>query len=298
MLEQAGGGGGPEETRIGFGGARLLNVKALETVCHPGDVCFFGVDLELSRQFGIQNPGAASFVRENTACMVPRTLALGLTCYDVGIIAAADAATAMNHVMVTARVLAAQKLRPVLVGCDHLASLAAVLGVLQATTERPVYLYFDAHFDMGLHRESVDIHNGNFVSMLLESDRIDHVVNVGARSWTSFSPGYAAIPKFSAIPGGVPRPSIGEIMEKLSWLAGRTVYVSIDADVLDPSCAPNVTCQEPFGMPAEDLAILCRWIGSTCQVIGADLSELTPAPVSLRSEQALMLCLQALFHPF
>ena len=95
--------------------------------------------------------------------------------------------------------------------------------------------------------------------------------------------------------GGVPRLFVKGMIERLAPLRASAVYVSIDADVLDPACAPHVSCPEPFGMALEELFELCAWIGGACNVVGADLCELVPTPESLGVEQALMRCLHALF---
>ena len=178
-------------------------------------------------------------------------------------------------------------------GCDHTAS---ILGVLGLSSPRPVtYLVFDAHLDLGLHHETADVHNGNFVHFLRQTDPVARVVNVGARSWSSCAPVYQAIEGVTCIPGGVRRERTESILERLAFLREGPVYVSLDADVLDPSCAPNVSCPEPFGMTSEDLFTLCEWVGDSCTVIGADVCELLPDRHSLCSEQVLLRCLHALF---
>jgi len=93
----------------------------------------------------------------------------------------------------------------------------------------------------------------------------------------------------------VPHTTTAEVIMRLAWLRHRPVYVSIDADVLDPTGAPNVCCPEPFGLAPSDLLAICKWLGESCEVVGADLCEPMPSPQSLRSEQVLMRCLHALF---
>lgn len=281
---------------FGFGGAKVLELDQLPGNGNPGDVVFFGVDTELNRKFGRDNPGAAAFIRKHTACMMPWAQAHGTRCHDVGLIASDDSTEATSEAFGLSEHLAGLGFRPVLIGCDHTASMVNVLGATQGNRRPPVYLFLDAHLDLGLHRGSDDIHNGNFVDFLRHSEQILRVVNVGGRSCSTSAPVYQDMtPEFQWIPGGVHRPSVSEMIERLEPLRSSPVYVSLDADVLDPAHAPNVSCPEPFGMVPEELFALCEWIGASCEVLGGDLCELVPTHQSLGVEQILMRCLHALF---
>jgi len=284
----------------GFGGAPVVALDRLPEASRPGDVVFFGVDTELGRRFGQGNPGAATFVREHTVCMMPWTRVAAPDCHDIGIVTVADPGAALRETTAIATWLARTGRRPALIGCDHTASLAAVLGVAAAGGAIPTYLYFDAHLDLGLHDPNPGtgpaLHNGNFVEVLRQTGQVGRVVNVGGRCWSRFAPVYRALPDFTCIPGGAPPPSAAAMIECLSWLAGSRLYVSIDADVLDPSAAPNVCCPEPFGLSAADLFSVCTWLGESCTVIGGDLCEIVPSATSLCSEQALMRCFHALYR--
>lgn len=278
---------------FGFGGAPVTSPERLCEVSRPGDLAFFGIDTELNRKYGEPNPGAAAFIRRQTACMAPWAEAHGSRCFDVGLLASDNAQDAIRDGFHVQQHLAVLGLRPILVGCDHTAS---VLGVLGLSRPEPVtYLVFDAHLDLGLHHETADVHNGNFVHFLRQVDPVARVVNVGARSWSSCAPVYQALDGVTCIPGGVRQERSEAIIEKLAFLRDGAVYVSLDADVLDPSCAPNVSCPEPFGMGSDTLFTLCEWIGDSCHVVGADVCELLPHRRSLGSEQVLLRCLHALF---
>lgn len=278
---------------FGFGGASVTSLDRLHEVSSPGDLAFFGLDTELNRKYGEPNPGAAAFFRRQTACMAPWTDAHGSRCFDVGLLASDNPQDAIRDAFQVQQRLSGLGLRPILVGCDHTASILGVLGL--AHPEPITYLVFDAHLDLGLHHETADVHNGNFVHFLRQSEPIARVVNVGARSWTSCSPIYQALEHVTCIPGGVRQERPETIIERLAFLREGPVYVSLDADVLDPSCAPNVSCPEPFGMRSEELFALCEWIGDSCTVIGADVCELLPDRRSLGSEQVLLRCVHALF---
>ena len=279
------------ELGLGFSGAPVVDLDDLHLQGGPGDLVFFGIDCELNRRFGEPNPGAATFLRQNTACMAPWTSRHGAPCQDIGIITATDPDIAMRDAVALAGYIAGLGRRPVLIGCDHTASLAGISGLLNTTKLEPVYIYLDAHYDLGRHGEPAPLGNGNFVDMLLRSARIARVVNIGGRSWATFNPVYHDVAYFQA----VPQIHAAEVIDALGWLRGHPVYVSIDADVLDPTSAPNVCCPEPFGMAPTDLLAICEWLGRSCDVRAADVCELMPAAQNMRSEQVLMRCVHALF---
>jgi arginase family enzyme len=254
-----------------------------------GDLVFFGCDIEINRRYGIANPGAASFVRAGAALtgMYPPG------CYDLGIMALTDPVNAVAEIAAAAaRIIIGLGGLPVLIACDHTASLGALLGSSLGSGSAPVYIYFDAHYDLGRNCASGDLlHNGGFVGEILRQGWASRAVNIGGRS-SETGVDYPDTPKnFSSIPVD------GEteaIIARLTPLAGQQVHVSIDADVLDPNIAPNVSCPEADGMTAEALLDCCRWIGRSCHVVGADLCEILPSTDSRQSEQFLIRCLHAL----
>jgi agmatinase len=280
---------------FGFSGAPILPQERLPEVARPGDVVFFGVDQELNRRFGHSNRGAASFIRQRTIGMLPWTQAQGRPCHDVGLIEAEGCGEALEAACQTSERIATLGCCPVLIACDHTASLAGALGVVRGQDRPVAYLYFDAHFDLGLHHPAGEVHNGNFVERLRRLEGISRIVNLGGRGWSCWAGAYAQVPGFRSIAGGERWVSVPDALARLDDLRGRELYVSIDADVLDPSIAPNVACPEPFGMRLEDLFALCSWIGASCRVLGADLCELLPTDRELGAEQALLRCAQALF---
>ena len=82
-------------------------------------------------------------------------------------------------------------------------------------------------------------------------EQVNAVVNIGGRAWSTFAPIYTGLSKFRHISGAPPLPSAEQIIQRLAGLAGAPVYVSLDADVVDPAFAPNVSCPEPFGLQPE-----------------------------------------------
>ena len=178
---------------FGFGGAKLAEIQTLVETARPGDVAVFGVDAELQRHFGEGNPGAASFVRNNTVGMLPWTNSRPIQVHDIGLIRTDSFLDVFEGVKQVHAALHTCGVRPAMVACDHTASLLGVIGALEADPADLIYLYFDAHFDLGYHADlggEVERNNGNFVDTILGFDRVTRVINVGGRSWSTYAPVY------------------------------------------------------------------------------------------------------------
>ncbi len=273
--------------RLGFGGASITGDFS---ATRPGDFILFGCDREISRRYGRSNAGAAEFIRFVTqdAGLCPSD---DRTLYDIGIISFTTEYEAMDGVITYAAGIAGLGAVPALIACDHTASLLSVMGIRQAVHTAPIYIYFDAHFDLGRNCHPNDrFHNGGFVSELLTGGLVSHAINIGGRSPMTRQL-LGPVANFTTIPFGR---GAEFIIQNLRALAGRKIYVSIDADVLDPGIAPNVPCPEPDGMSLSDLAACCQWLGRNCEVIGCDLSEVLPSPAGPAPEIELLECLLSL----
>lgn len=65
---------------------------------------------------------------------------------------------------------------------------------------------------------------------------------------------------------------LGDIVQYLS----SHVYVSLDLDVMDPSIMPDVGTPEPGGMTWEDVTSVIRIVAERRNIVGCDVSELSP----------------------
>jgi len=62
------------------------------------------------------------------------------------------------------------------------------------------------------------------------------------------------------------------------------VYISVDADVFDPSIMPAVGTPEPGGLLWDEVVCLLRGVADAKHVVGLDLVELAPIPGIVHSE--------------
>jgi len=67
-------------------------------------------------------------------------------------------------------------------------------------------------------------------------------------------------------------------MDRVVESLGETVYITIDADGLDPAIMPAVGTPEPGGLSWYEILSLLRKVFESRRVVGCDLVELCPQP--------------------
>ncbi|MCX4547646.1 arginase family protein [Streptomyces sp. NBC_01500] len=269
---------------VGFGGAAVTPLGGLASAPSAA-ACFFGVDLDISRRFGDNSDGAATFVRRWSARMRPWARRYRPSAIDVGILSG-DAGDMVRGISEIYSTVFAAGYVPVVIGGDHTVSYPVAVTAA-ARHQDLTYVYLDAHLDLGLHLDgSGEVHNGNFVAALAAGGAFREVVNVGARAWTTYDDPYG--------PGG-PVTVIRDVDPgALSALRGRKVHVSLDVDVLDPVYVPNTGSKEPFGASPEQVRRVMAWIADNCTVVSADVSELVPDPAHRETAEIAMRCIHEL----
>jgi len=181
--------------------------------------------------------------------------------------------------------------RVVCFGGEHLLSLAAVKAHLDVYPDI-VVLHVDAHTDLR------DEYLGERLSHATVLRRIVDLgadfCQVGVRSGTREEFAFASDRALFFHPFSLP--DAGRLSEVLG---GRPVYLSLDVDVLDPSCCPGVGTPEPGGVMYSELVGFLAGL-SGLNLVGADVVELCPlvdstgnsavVGASLLREVILLLC--------
>lgn len=274
----------PRKLGYGFGGFPVVPLSKLPAR-GARRACIFGVDRDLARRFGRNTAGAASFIRRQSARIIPAAVRQqraewlqsldqkvdrrAFKAYDIGILGG-EPDQIRNELMLLATELVSRNYQPLMIAGDHSASLWHFAGVSKV---RPAdYVYIDAHFDLGLHRSNREktVDHGNFVSRIVDHGSV-HVINIGARAWSTYEKVYASQPLEY-----LRCRSEQQILGDLVAIKNRDIYVSIDADVIDPSHFPNAACPEPFGLEPMTLLRILNYLSTSNRIVGADLCELAP----------------------
>lgn len=154
-----------------------------------------------------------------------------------------------------------------ILGGEHLLSLASVSAVAERRDVALIVL--DAHLDLRDSLYELRVSHATWLRRLLESRRVE-AFHVGAHAYVeeeleaARSLGVRVIGRDEA-----PSVSLCELAK------GRRVYLSLDMDVLDPSCAPGVANPEPEGLTYQQLFDLLRSLRG-CELSYFDVVEVNP----------------------
>lgn len=176
------------------------------------------------------------------------------------------------------RILEAGKF-PLGLGGEHLVSWPVMKAVYKKYPDLAI-IHMDAHTDLREHYEGEPLSHSTPIRKIAELIGPKNVYSFGIRSgmkeefeWAKENGMYIA--KFDVLE---------PLKEVLPTLAGRSVYITIDIDVLDPAHAPGTGTVDAGGITSKELLAAIHAIArSDVRVVGADLVEV--APVYDHSEQ-------------
>lgn len=172
---------------------------------------------------------------------------------------------------------------PIMCGGDHSIPIPGVRALAAQSGARLGYLHIDSHLDTadGLAGEKDTM--ASPISRIVEVPGVspDNVVIFGARGLgnppalveRTRDLGVRVIPMSEILERGVDA-AIEDALDTI-WSATDAVYVSLDNDALDPSCAPGTTAPEPGGLTARELLRMAVAVGRR-GVAMLDIAELSP----------------------
>ena len=155
-----------------------------------------------------------------------------------------------------------------MIGGEHLVTLGAVKAVLHRYPDLHV-IHFDAHTDLRDDYLGEKLSHATVMRRIwdLTGDGRIHQFGIrsGERHEFEFAEAHTEIRKFD----------LNGFEETVGKLRGKPVYITIDADVLDPSVFPGTGTPEPGGAAFKDLLNAVLQFNQL-NVIGCDLVELSP----------------------
>ena len=169
-----------------------------------------------------------------------------------------------------ARDIVADGKLPFLIGGEHLVTLPAFRAV-QAKYPDVAVIHFDAHTDLREEYLGNRLSHATVIRRIWEIIGDGRIFQFGIRSgeraeWYWSAEGHTKIQKFS----------FAGLDEAIESLAGRPVYLTIDLDVLDPSCFPGTGTPEAGGVRFTDLLSAALRTIRGCRIVGCDMVELSP----------------------
>lgn len=169
---------------------------------------------------------------------------------------------------------------PIAIGGDHTIPVPILRAIAK---KRPVgIVHFDAHADTLDELCGTKVNHATFMRRVYEEGLVDpkRVVQIGLRG-SRFSAddikfgldvGYRCITMDEYEDMG--RAKVVETVRKI--IGDGPIYVSLDIDGLDPVHAPGTGVPEIGGVSPRDAQVIIRSLRGN-EIIGADISEVTPA---------------------
>lgn len=163
---------------------------------------------------------------------------------------------------------AARQGLPLVVGGEHTATLGAVRGVRRVYPDLFV-IQLDAHLDLRDSYDGLRLSHATVMHRIADEVGLARIAQYGVRSGTreEFTLARQCLDSKRALEA-----STGAI-ERLS---SQPIYLTIDIDVLDPSCAPGTGCPEPGGPTFAELIAFLHSL-RPLHVVAADVMEVLPA---------------------
>jgi agmatinase len=184
-----------------------------------------------------------------------------------------DSAETIRRVQETVEDIKGARKVPILLGGEHAVTLGAVRAFKDATI-----VSFDAHFDLRDEYLSNKLSHACVMRRSSEEVGPGNVIIVGARASYANEvdfvkkKGIRYISSLDIIRSGA---QSAAAWAKQSLRGAKKVYVSIDIDVLDPSCAPGVGNPEPEGIGTTALLDIVDAVVDD-RVVGFDVVEVSP----------------------
>ncbi len=174
---------------------------------------------------------------------------------------------------------------PIILGGDHSIAFPGASAVADAVGRgRLGMVHFDAHADTANDAWGVLLSHGTPMRRLIESGAVPgHAfVQVGLRGYwpppSVFDWMREQGMRWHTI-HDIERRGFDAVLEEAIQQAldgPDRIYLSVDVDVLDPSCAPGTGTPEPGGLTARELLRAVRQVTLQAELAGADVVEVSP----------------------
>lgn len=159
--------------------------------------------------------------------------------------------------------------RPVMIGGEHLVTLAAVKAALRRYPDLHI-IHFDAHTDLRQSYLDEELSHATVMRRIWDLVGDGRIFQFGIRSGEreefEWSQSHLTQNRFD----------FTGLKETIGLLKGKPVYFTIDLDVMDPSVFPGTGTPEPGGVTFDQLRRAVTEVGSQLLIVAADVNELAP----------------------
>lgn len=160
---------------------------------------------------------------------------------------------------------------PFMIGGEHLVTLGAIREMVKKYPDLYI-LHFDAHADLRQDYLGEKLSHASVMRRCYEIVGDGKIYQFGIRSgekaeFEFINEGHVTTRKFDFF-------GLEKVLKKLQ---GKSVYFSLDLDVLDTSVFPGTGTPEPGGVFFTELLQAIIQVGENISLVGCDVNELSPA---------------------
>jgi len=190
-----------------------------------------------------------------------------------------NVAETLDRIRFSVRKVLDDRKTPILIGGEH----TVTLGGVNAFPKDILVVVLDAHADLRDSYEGDKFSHACVIRRIIEDGR--SVVEIGVRSLSQDEFKFAEEKGLAMFYRERLRKNLKGALNAIRRLVdGKTVYLSFDVDVLDPSEAPAVSTPEPDGLTFWEAKEIIREVCCSSEVCGVDMVEVTPIPGSVVTE--------------
>ncbi len=157
---------------------------------------------------------------------------------------------------------------PLCIGGEHTVTLP-IIEALKNRHEQFLVLHLDAHSDLRDSYEGEQINHSTVMRRVVEIVGHENLIQLGIRSGTREE--FAWIRNHGTLRSFRP----GHEKTLMAGIGGRPVYLTLDLDILDPSCFPGVGNPEAGGWHYSLMERFLEFLVNV-DLIGVDVVELMP----------------------
>ncbi|WP_416147812.1 agmatinase [Salipaludibacillus sp. HK11] len=244
------------------------------------DIVLFGMPMDFTASFRPGSRFGPNRIREASIGLEEYSVYLDrhleeLSVHDAGdmLLPFGNAAKSIDMIESFADQLIKDGKFPVGLGGEHLVTWPIIRSMFKKYGDL-VVIHIDAHADLREEYEGEVLSHSTPIRKSCELIGAENVYSFGIRSGMSEEFQYAQESGMHMSKFDVAEP----LKQALPELSGRSVYVTIDIDVLDPAFAPGTGTAEAGGITSKELLEAIHLIaGSDVCVVGCDLVEVAPA---------------------
>jgi agmatinase len=241
----------------------------------PGSVAIVGCPLDITSSYRTGSDHAPQAVREASDSIETYSPFLDRDLCDQALsdlgdipLADGDLESSLEIIENVAVNILEKNSRGLFIGGEHTITLPIIKAMIAAYPQL-VVIHADAHTDLREEYAGSAVNHATVIRRVIDLTGPERLIQVGIRSGTRDEFLYMQRE------GTRLEWNSGAEADLLEKVRGRPAYLTLDLDVMDPSCLPGTGNPEPGGWSYSDLERLFRSLDKM-HLVGADVVELNP----------------------